>query len=160
MGGEPMGAAEGREMREHTVADEIDHLADLHQQADTTQASLGKWLINALWLMHAGVIVGTLTKIDGLNAPPSYVGKLWFFVMGILFAYIAGAAAWANYAVRTASFLETRRRLINGSILEPHAGQSGRLRWTGGVGIGAALVSLLLLIVGGFAVLQGWKPNL
>ncbi|HWL06742.1 MAG TPA: hypothetical protein VNQ99_17700 [Xanthobacteraceae bacterium] len=143
-------------MKDHGVAEEIDHLADLHQQADAAQVAIAKWLINALWLMHAGVIVGVLAKIDAWNLPPSNVPRLWPFVAGILCAFSAGAATWANYSVRTASYLSIRQNLISGEILKPESFYRARLRITGAVGLCAAMVSLGFLVIGALTLINGW----
>lgn len=88
---------------------------ELLKSARAAQIEYGRWLVNTLWLMHSGAIVGLVFKAHGGEHPPSYSGALFWFVAGIVSAFIAAFAAWWNFtfaAVLFHSWADVTHRLV------------------------------------------------
>jgi hypothetical protein len=126
----------------------------------TAQADYGKWLINTLWLMHSGAIVGLLFRSGG--GRPDYLGSLWWFVFGIAFAFAAGFAAWWNFTFAVQQY----EKWANPGVLSDPANwpkldltMSLKIRLSMWVAIGFGVLSLACLIGGATFVYCNWHTT-
>lgn len=130
---------------------------ELMKSARSAQIEYGRWLINTLWLMHSGAIVGLLFKAHAGDHPPPYSGALFWFVAGIVSAFAAAFAAWWNFTFAAALF----QRWTN--IGMPHDPQyqsaemlGPRFQVTMWVAIVGGIMSLVFLVVGSVAIWLSW----
>ncbi|WP_271588837.1 hypothetical protein [Bradyrhizobium sp. CCBAU 53415] len=63
---------------------------ELLKTSQATQIEYGRWLVNTLWLMHSGAIVGLLFKA---HVATTICGR----VIGIVSAFVAAFVAWWNF---------------------------------------------------------------
>jgi len=130
---------------------------ELLKSARSAQIEYGRWLINTLWLMHSGAIVGLLFKAHTGEHPPAYSAALFWFVVGIVAAFASAFAAWWNFtfaAVLFQSWADVRM------LHDPkywHVQKPGKgmfvTMWIAMIG---GLASLGCLLVGSIAVWRSW----
>lgn len=126
--------------------------------AKASQVEYGKWLVNTLWLMHSGSIVGLLFRTPiGAGAPP-YLGALWWFVAGIVFAFGAGFAAWWNFTFAANTYSTwADYRMLTSPEHWPKAAQPRALQVTMWIAIACGVASVACLLGGAGTVWATWK---
>lgn len=132
----------------------FDRFRDLEKAFISTQAEYGKWLINTLWLLHSGSIVGLLFKHAGANPPP-YLNALWWFVIGIILAFGSGFATWLNFTVAANVF----GRVLSDPerVLKVDTRDSCRIKLTLWLAVASGILSVACLVIGALAVWCTWK---
>lgn len=137
----------------------FESLRDIQKIAVGAQVGYGRWLINSLWLMHSGAIVGLIFKSSG-SAPPPYLGAIWWFIAGIAFAFFAGFAAWLNFSMfweKHAAWADVRMLTNPKHWPRPDPKYSFRIRFTLRTSVGCGVLSLACLIGGAAAVWYTWR---
>ena len=125
--------------------------------ARTAQAEYGKWLINTLWLMHSGSIVGLLFKAHAGQSPPPYFSALWWFVAGIVLAFGAGFSAWWNFTFAAAQYEKwADHRMLNDQKYWPKETGSSRSSITLWIAVAFGVLSVGCLLGGAWAVSSSW----
>jgi hypothetical protein len=126
----------------------------------TIQADYGKWLVNTLWLMHSGAIVGLLFRATTTGRPP-YFSELWWFIFGVAFAFGAGFASWWNFtfAVNQYDQWASPAILTDRTKWPITAAFKWKIRVTMWVAIVCGLLSMGCLILGALAVYRAWPVS-
>lgn len=133
-------------------------LKETQRSARASQIEYGKWLVNTLWLMHSGSIVGLLFKAHVGGTPPPYLGAIWWFVAGIVFAFGAGFSAWWNFTFSTLYFHKLADyRMLSAREFWPKPERSRHMLATMWVAIACGVLSLVCLLGGTWAVWHSWK---
>jgi hypothetical protein len=128
------------------------------QRAYAMQAEYGKWLINTLWLMHSGAIVGLLFKATAGNVPPPYLSSVWWFIFGIVFAFGAGFAAWWNFTFAAVQCEKWANfRMFTDREHWPSGPIDRKLMVTLWVSVGCGFASIICLIGGAASVWCTWR---
>jgi len=85
------------------------------RHALTIQAEYGKWLINTLYLLHGGTVVGLLSKAPLRGPSPLYMDSLLWFGAGIIAALFAAFATWWNwtFAIQVYSTMANPKMLVS-----------------------------------------------
>jgi hypothetical protein len=102
---------------------------------------------------------GLLFKSSGTNLPP-YLGSLWWFVFGIVFALGAGFAAWWNFtfACRAYEEMSDHRMLIDRQYWPKErpkdAGSVIATLWIANI---SGILSVCCLIAGAVAIWCAWR---
>jgi hypothetical protein len=130
---------------------------ELLKSARSAQIEYGRWLINTLWLMHSGAIVGLLFKAHAGEHPPPYSGALFWFVAGIVSAFVAAFAAWWNFTFAAVLFHRWADvRMLHDPTHWP-AQKPGKgmvvMMW---IAIMGGVASLGCLVFGSIAVWRSW----
>jgi len=126
----------------------------------TAQSEYGKWLVNTLWLMHSGALVGLLFRSPG--GRPEYLGSLWWFVIGIALAFGAGFAAWWNFTFATDLYSKWAKvSMLTNPADQPTEDpvQSLKIKITMWIAVVAGVLSLCCLLGGAAAVYCNWPSS-
>lgn len=130
---------------------------ELLKSARAAQIEYGRWLVNTLWLMHSGAIVGLLFKAHSGEHPPSYSVALFWFVAGIVSAFIAAFAAWWNFTFAAVLFHSwTDVRMLSDSKYWPQPDKGKGMKVTMWIAITGGIGSLICLVVGSIAIWRTW----
>lgn len=130
---------------------------ELLKSARSAQIEYGRWLVNTLWLMHSGAIVGLLFKAHAGEHPPPYSGALFWFVAGIVSAFVAAFAAWWNFTFAAVLFQTwTDVRMLSDSNYWPQPAKGKAMKATMWIAIAGGVGSLFCLVVGSVAVWRSW----
>ncbi len=130
---------------------------ELLKSARSAQIEYGRWLINTLWLMHSGAIVGLLFKAHSGEHPPAYASALFWFVVGIVAAFAAGFAAWWNFTFAAVLFQSWADvRMLNDPKYWPVQKSGKGMIVTMWIAILGGLASVGCLVVGSIAVWRSW----
>ena len=130
---------------------------ELLKSARAAQIEYGRWLVNTLWLMHSGAIVGLLFKAHAGEHPPSYSGALFWFVGGIVSAFVAAFAAWWNFTFAAVLFHRwTDVRMLSDPQYWPQPDKGKAMKATMWIAIAGGIGSLVSLVVGSIAVWRSW----
>lgn len=130
---------------------------ELLKIARSAQVEYGRWLVNTLWLMHSGAIVGLLFKVHVGEHPPSYTAALFWFVAGIVFAFVAAFAAWWNFTFAAVFFQSWADvRMLTDSQYWPTRKSAKSLQVTMWLALAGGIASLGCLVIGSVAVWRSW----
>jgi hypothetical protein len=130
---------------------------ELLRSARSAQIEYGRWLINTLWLMHSGAIVGLLFKAHVGEHPPPYSGALFWFVAGIVWAFVAAFAAWWNFTFAAILFQRWVNVWIHHESPDRSIEKPGKGMWvTMWISIVGGIASLGCLVIGSVAVWRSW----
>lgn len=133
-------------------------ILELRKSSYASQAEYGRWMINTLWLMHSGAIVGLLFKAHVGEHPPAYAGSLFWFVVGIVFAFIAAFSAFWNFTFAAQLFHTwADARMLSSLEAWPKAVKMRRFATTLWISMAGGLFSLGCLVLGSYFVMQSWK---
>ncbi|HEY0329500.1 MAG TPA: hypothetical protein VGC77_10405 [Rhodopseudomonas sp.] len=133
-------------------------IIELRKSAYSSQAEYGRWMINTLWLMHSGAIVGLLFKAHAGEHPPAYAGSLFWFVAGIVFAFIAAASAFWNFTFAAQLFHSwADARMLSNLDAWPKRVKTLRFVITLWISMTGGLLSLSCLVLGSISVLHNWN---
>lgn len=141
------------------AAQALESLRDMQRIAVGAQLEYGRWLINTLWLMHSGAIVGLVFRSSG-SAPPAYLGAIWCFVAGVALAFLAGFAAWCNFSIfweQFAKWADVRMLTHREHWPKSDPRYSFWIRFTLLASVGCGLLSLACLLGGAAAVWWMWR---
>lgn len=84
------------------------------KQTREFQTQHSKWLINTLYLLHSGAIVGLLSKTPFEKLPQLTI-PLWWFASGLSLAFLAGFATWTNYRYAINAHVEALKAIKGGT---------------------------------------------
>lgn|GEM_PF-4154673 len=115
----------------------------------STQAAYGRWLVNALWVMHASTIVGLIAAYDKFQRQHP-LASLLPFVIGIVLAFVAAFAMWWSFSY---AVLEVDTAIKAGGW--PDWDKKAMRAYHIAASLGVS--SLLCLVSGGFLVLCTWS---
>lgn len=125
---------------------------DLAKSAREAQINYGRWIVNTLWLMHSGAIVGFLSKWDGKSTIPNKAA-VSCFVAGIVFAFATASIAWFNFTISDDIF----RRFTYAGEKWDSTDVSKHWDWlkrTMYAAIGCVLISIMCLIFGAALIIS------
>lgn len=128
---------------------------ELMKSARSAQVEYGRWLINTLWLMHSGAIVGLLAHAG--QHPPTYSGALFWFVAGIVWAFVAAFAAWWNFTFAAVLFQSWADvRMLHNARHWPSKKPGTGMLVTMWIALGGGIASIGCLVAGSIAVWRSW----
>lgn len=126
--------------------------ADMRSQRDSlyvAQREYGKWMINTLYLMHAGAIVGLISKVQAGGPVPAYVYSIAWFIFGIVLAFAAAFSTWWNFTFAAEMYDKNADvHLLTDRQYWPKYEGITRVAVTMWIAIALGLMSLGCLVVG------------
>lgn len=133
---------------------------ELLKSARAAQIEYGRWLTNTLWLMHSGAIVGLFSKIGTADHPPAYWSSVFWFVAGIVFAFMSAFSSWWNFTY-SAKILENwadpKMLVDRGTWPQMAPALFKRVTITLYVAIGGGVASVGCLLGGSLTIWCLWK---
>ncbi len=118
------------------------------------QSEYSRWLINTLYLLHSGAIVGIISRAP-IEKIPQYSNSLWWFVCGLALAFLTGLATWSNYELYVRAHLEVIKHIRERRW---HPGQRVKAamwtHYTTFIALAVGLASFVCLLAGAWSALH------